>query len=52
MVRSGWAGWLLTRRQSILTMASMNAGAYGPLQEGELERAREWGRTLAHHLGS
>ena len=23
------------------------AGAYGPLRDGELERAREWGRTLA-----
>jgi flavodoxin len=26
-------------------------GKYGPLREGELERAREWGRTLAHVIG-
>ena len=28
------------------------AGAYGPLREGELERAREWGATLKEGIGT
>jgi hypothetical protein len=28
------------------------AGAYGPLREGELERAREWGATLKAAIGA
>jgi hypothetical protein len=28
------------------------AGAYGPLREGELDRAREWGATLARTLAA
>ena len=28
------------------------AGAYGPLREGELERAREWGATLKEAIGT
>jgi hypothetical protein len=28
------------------------AGAYGPLREGELERAREWGATLKGAIGT
>ena len=28
------------------------AGAYGPLREGELERAREWGATLKGAIGA
>ena len=28
------------------------AGAYGPLREGELERAREWGATLKQAIGA
>ena len=28
------------------------AGAYGPLREGELERAREWGATLKEEIGT
>lgn len=27
------------------------AGAYGPLKDGELDRAREWGRALATKVG-
>ena len=26
------------------------AGAYGPLRDGELERARQWGKELAKTL--
>ena len=27
------------------------AGKYGPLREGEIERARQWGQTLAQAMG-
>jgi len=27
-------------------------GSYGPMKDGELERAREWGAELARSVGS
>ena len=41
------AGYLSTTKPlSIIVM-----GKYGPLKEGELERARQWGAELGHGMG-